>query len=170
MSKLLTCSLLVAASFGFVACASDGEETPSQSALESSDNFQEAHNRLTASSEAHTSLVMSRNVLSEVTLDEVHFHGRSVDAIAEMKWQLQILGTCRSAEGELLDTSGAIAAVRDLRAELSAHQIGMVTMVDRTTAQAAELNFHARQAPLFEELEAHATSFAAMAESYNCAF
>jgi hypothetical protein len=170
MSKLLTRSLLVAASLGLVACASDGEEIPSASALESSDNFQAAHDLLTFSAEAHTSLVMSRDVLADVTLDEVHFHGRSVDAIAQMKWQLQILGTCRSADGELLATAGAIAAVQELRAELAAHQVGMITMVDRVTAQAAEMNYHARQAPLFEELEAHAASFAAMAESYECAF
>ncbi len=170
MSGLFARSLLVAASLGLIACGSDGEETPSASALESSEDFQEAQGRLTGAAEDHTGLVMSRDVLSDVTLDEVHFHDRSVDAIAEMEWQLQILGTCRSASGELLDTSGAIAAVQDLRAELSAHQVAMITMVDRETAQAAEMNFHGRQVPLFEELEAHGENFAALADGYDCAF
>lgn len=169
MTNFLSRSLLVAASFGVFACASD-EETPSVSALESSEEFQEARTFLTVASETHTGLVMSRTVLADVTLDEVHFHGRSVEAMARMEWQLQILGTCRSADGELLDTSGAISAVHELRAELSAHQVGMITMVDKDTALAAELNFHARQVPLFDELEAHSDNFSAISDGYDCAF
>ncbi len=170
MSKLFNRSLLVVASLALVACASDGDETPSSSADQSSAEFEQARTFLTSASEAHTSSVMSRDVLADVTLDEVHFHNNSVDAMARMEWQLQVLGTCRSADGELLDTSGAIAAVHDLRAELSAHQVGMITLVNNETAHASELNFHARQAPLFEELEAHAESFAAVAATYECAF
>ncbi|MCP4446399.1 MAG: hypothetical protein GY811_13800 [Myxococcales bacterium] len=170
MYKFFKSSLLVIASLGLLACGSDGEEVEPVSALENADSVREARDFLTSAADDHTSQVISRDVLAEVTLDEVHFHDRSFEAVAQMEWHLRLLATCRSAEGKALDTTGALAALRELRAELEAHKVGMITMVDRDTAKAAEAVFHARQAPLFEELESHCENFVAQAESYDCAF
>ncbi len=163
-------SIVVFASLALAACGSDGEESPTVSAVASSDDFLSAQDYLHSSSTAHTNSVMSRTVLTDVTLDEVHFHERSVDALVQMEWDLRALQTCRAADESRLDTSDAQAAVRELRAELAAHQVGMLTMVDSTAAQAAEMNFQARQTPLFDELESHASAFAAIAADYECPF
>lgn len=170
MYKVFKGSLIVIASFGLLACGSDGEEVESVSALENAESINDARDFLTSTADDHTSLVMSRDVLADVTLDEVHFHDRSFEAVAQMEWHLRLLATCRSPEGELLDTSDALAALRDLRSELEAHKVGMITMVDKDTAKAAEVVFQSRQEPLFEELEAHCDNFIVMAKSYDCAF
>ncbi len=163
-------SLVLLASLSIAACGSDGEETPTVSALEGSASFQDAQVSLSSAAEAHTSSVMSRDVLAEMTLDEVRFHALSSGALADMEWDLRALATCTDASGAALDTADAQAAVADLRSELAARQVAMITMVDRDTARAAALNFDARQAPLFDELEAHATAFAAAAAGYDCPF
>jgi len=170
MSTLLGGSVLLASCLLAVGCASDGSELPSVSADENSADFRIARTALSQSALEHTGLVMSRERLSDVTLDELHFHEQSLSSLSEMEWQLRLLGKCVRYDGKALDTAGSLATVRQLGVELEAHEISMITMVDQDTAKAAEMAFEARQAPLFDELEAYDVSYRSMAADYNCAF
>ena len=170
MSKNLVTPLFLASCFVVAACSGDGGSVEGESALENSESFREARDFVRTAAATHTSSVMSRDSLADVTLDEVRFHERSIDAIDQMGWRLRLMATCRSPDGELLDTTDALAAVAELRVELGAHKIGMITMVDGDTAKAAEMVFEARQAPLFEELGAYCDYFESLAATYDCAF
>ncbi len=163
-------TLLLATTLGLLACSDGAVSPPGDNAEATVDAFSEARDALNDRAESHTATVMAQQQLRDITLDELGFHDDSLAGLNEMQWHLESLAACLNDQGTSMDREGALAALQDLRSELRAHQVSMITMVDTATARAAEQVFHARQAPLLEELDAYVQSFALTAKQYECTF
>jgi len=168
MFQILKTSFFMASLVTAVACSNQAVEQSQGTALQRYQSFEDSRASLAALGAQHLSNVMSRNGLTDVTLDEVRFHDQSVGALQDMEWNLRVMATCKNASGEFMQTDNALAALRDLRNELTNHKIGMLTMIDRETARATEDVSQKRQGLLLDELDAYRAEFEAIADQYRC--
>ena len=154
-----------------LACGDSSTTTDDpQAMLPRVQSFESARSGLDLESTTHVSEVMKGENVGHVTVEELHWTSFSDPVTQEMSDRLQELKSCSNSAGAFVDISDASSALADLRRELHAHQVAMVTTVDIVTAQAVEMAFQARQGMLLQELRSHFEAFEAMAGSYTCAF
>ncbi len=134
-----------------LACSDSANTTDDpQSMLPRVQSFESARAGLDLESTTHVSEVMKGENVGHVTVEELHWASFSDPLIAEMSDRLQELKSCSNSAGAFVDISDASSALADLRHELHAHQVAMVTTVDIITAQAVEMTFQARQGMLLQ--------------------
>ena len=168
MLKNLT---MIALPLVLVACAEDTKYVDDTTEMQPRvASFEEARANLNDFSALHMGEVMEEVSVAEVALAEVEWSQHAELFADDMEGWLVEMRACTDANGDKPATEGAFQALEDLRVELRAHYIGMITVQDLDTAQAAEQNFKARQDVLLDELKAHFETFDAAASSFRCAF
>lgn len=173
MTYLTNRNLILAAGLSLClsACADDQEPLPeTENAQNTVTELGKTRDAMDTISSAHRADVMSRSQLRDISIDELGYHDNSFRFLNEMQFQLETLSACLDTNLDAMEHAGATAALEELRHEIRAHQVSMLTMIDPDTAHAAEQVFHGRQSPLLDELDAHVDSFLAIAEGYECTF
>ena len=173
MTYLVTRNFVLAAglSLCLIGCADDPEELPpTEDAVNTVTELGKSRDILVGLADTHRENVMLRGELRDIAIDELTFHNDSFTCLNDMQFHLETLAACLNTDHDSMERSDALIALQELRVEIRAHQVGMLTMLDPDTAQAAERVFHSRQNPLLEELEAHVTAFLSVSANYECTF